>query len=237
MNRELLEKPFAPNQIKQRQGTFGQTLDYLEGHTVIARLNEVFKSNWSFQVISHEILENEVVVLGELTCDEIRKSQFGCSAIARNKDTGKIISLGSDLKAASTDSLKRCAMLLGIGLQLYAKEKQSSTGNSHPHLGNDSSSNSSGTIPTRTKRSSTTQQSTSSHSTTTSCPTHPSTNHTAADQNGRISSKQHQYLISLGQDMGLSKHELNRRSIEGYGSAIAYLSKQQASEMIQSMQH
>jgi len=40
MNRELLEQPFSPEQIKQRQGSFGQTLDYVSGHTVIERLNE-----------------------------------------------------------------------------------------------------------------------------------------------------------------------------------------------------
>jgi len=35
MNRELLEKPFAPEQIKQRDGNFGKTLDYVEGHAII----------------------------------------------------------------------------------------------------------------------------------------------------------------------------------------------------------
>src|SRR4029453_12389304 len=38
MNRNLLEHPFDPAQIKQRRGRNG-VLDYVEGHTVIARLN------------------------------------------------------------------------------------------------------------------------------------------------------------------------------------------------------
>ena len=38
MNRELLEKPFEPGQIRQREGNFGKMLDYIEGHTVIQRL-------------------------------------------------------------------------------------------------------------------------------------------------------------------------------------------------------
>ena len=42
MNRELLEKPFAPEQIKQREGNFGKTLDYIEGHAIIQRLNDAF---------------------------------------------------------------------------------------------------------------------------------------------------------------------------------------------------
>jgi recombination DNA repair RAD52 pathway protein len=42
MNREILEKPFGPEQIKQREGNFGKMLDYIEGHAVIQRLNDAF---------------------------------------------------------------------------------------------------------------------------------------------------------------------------------------------------
>ena len=68
MNRELLEKPFGPEQIKQREGNFGKTLDYIEGHTVIQRLNDAFDADWSFTIIRHDILKetDEVIVLGEL---------------------------------------------------------------------------------------------------------------------------------------------------------------------------
>jgi recombination DNA repair RAD52 pathway protein len=42
MNRELLEKPFEKEQIKQRKGNFGDTIDYAEAHAVIQRLNDAF---------------------------------------------------------------------------------------------------------------------------------------------------------------------------------------------------
>ena len=61
INRQLLEQPFSPKQIKQRAGSFGKSLDYIEGHAVIQRLNDAFESNWSFEIISHEIMENEVM--------------------------------------------------------------------------------------------------------------------------------------------------------------------------------
>ena len=48
MNRALLEKPFEPDQIKQREGNFGKTLDYIEAHSVMARLNDAFDGEWSF---------------------------------------------------------------------------------------------------------------------------------------------------------------------------------------------
>jgi recombination DNA repair RAD52 pathway protein len=34
MNRNILEQPFGPEQIKQREGNFGKMLDYIEGHSV-----------------------------------------------------------------------------------------------------------------------------------------------------------------------------------------------------------
>lgn len=51
MNRDILEKPFGPEQIKQREGSFGRMLDYVEAHTVIQRLNDAFDARWSFKVI------------------------------------------------------------------------------------------------------------------------------------------------------------------------------------------
>ena len=121
MNRALLEKPFEPNQIKQRQGNFGHILDYVEGHVVITRLNEAFESNWTFEIVKYRILKetNEVLVLGKLTADGTTKMAFGSKQIERNKDTKAIVSLGDDLKAASTDALKKAASLLGVGLYLY----------------------------------------------------------------------------------------------------------------------
>ena len=67
MNRELLEKPFSPDQIKQRKGLDGDVLDYIEGAAVIQRLNDVFNAEWTFEILDHHIYEREVVVLGKLT--------------------------------------------------------------------------------------------------------------------------------------------------------------------------
>ncbi len=124
MNRELLEKPFDKGQIKQRRGWNGATLDYIEGHAIIQRLNEAFEGKWSFEVHDFDVKrdEDEVLVLGKLSADGIVKMQFGSSQITRDKETKEIISLGDDFKAASTDALKKCATLLGVGLYLYADD-------------------------------------------------------------------------------------------------------------------
>jgi hypothetical protein len=120
MNRNLLEHPFDPAQIKQRKGRNG-VLDYVEGHTVIARLNAALDGAWSFEVVAHEVRDDEVLVLGKLTAAGIVKMQFGASQVTRDRETKALISLGDDLKAAATDALKKCATFLGVGLHLYAE--------------------------------------------------------------------------------------------------------------------
>jgi len=104
MNRELLEKPFAPAQIRQRKGRNG-LLDYVEGHSVIQRLNEALEGAWSFEIVQHEIREEEVLVLAKLTAEGITKMNFGVSQVTRERESGALVSLGDDLKAAGTAGL------------------------------------------------------------------------------------------------------------------------------------
>lgn len=119
--RKQLETPFTPEQIKSRKGLWGKMLDYIEGHSVISRLNEVFDSDWSFSIVEHKILEDEVVVLGRLQVFDLVKEQFGSNQITRDSQTSKVLCLGENLKGAATDALKKCASLLGVGLHLYGE--------------------------------------------------------------------------------------------------------------------
>ena len=207
MNRELLEKPFAPEQIKQRTGTYGNILDYIEGHAVIKRLNDAFDANWSFEILSHEILEDkdEVVVVGKLTAEEVVKSQFGSSRITRAKETGEIISLADDLKAAATDSLKKCATLLGVGLHLYSGDK--STSDRHhqgrPDNGGNGEKKSAG-----------------------------GNGGNGGNGNARITNKQLNYAVNLGRNLGMNSKDLDEESVKVFGVKMAYLTVKDASAFI-----
>jgi hypothetical protein len=196
MNRELLEKPFDPEQIKQREGNFGKMLDYVEAHAVIQRLNNAFESEWSFHIIKHEILKDsdEVIVLGELKAGDIVKTQFGSSLITRAKDTGNIISLADDLKAAATDALKKASTLLGVGLHLY-------TDNSHKG-------------PERPEKS----------------------RSDSGNGNGRITARQHKFLLDLATGKGMTKSELNQKCLNAFGSVLDYISRSDASNLIGELQ-
>jgi hypothetical protein len=212
MNRELLEKPFEGNQIKQREGNFGKTLDYIEGHAVIARLNDAFDANWSFEIIDREILNEtgEVLVQGKLSTNGVIKTQFGSSRITKARESGEMVSLADDLKAAATDALKKAATLLGVGLHLYAGAKQSNHNYNPPKQQNTHTPNERGGNGGN-----------------------GSGNHDPGNNgNGRITAKQHKYILNLIKDAGMTKSELNEHCTQMYGSVMDYLNRNDASSLI-----
>ena len=113
--RDMLEAPFPKSEIRQRKGAFG-TVNYVDGATVVKRLNEAFDGDWSFEIIEHKFLDGEVLVLGKLTAGGVTKMAFGGSAITRAKKTGEIVSLVDDAKASCMDSLKKSASWFGVFL-------------------------------------------------------------------------------------------------------------------------
>lgn len=130
MNLEHLEhlvRPFSPDQIKQRTTPLGYTVDYIETPTVINRMNEAFQGEWSFKILDHKLLEDVVVVLGELTAGGITKQQFGTCELSHESEEGVLFSLGDGMKAAASDALKKCATLFGLGLQLYGVTPDTAT--------------------------------------------------------------------------------------------------------------
>ena len=116
----LLTRPFAD--IKSRPGRNGQSIQYIEAHSIVQRLNDALAGDWSFRVLEREILDGEVIVLGELRAGDVVKQAFGGSEVTKTRD-GKIVSLADDLKSAATDALKKAATLMGVALQLYCAEE------------------------------------------------------------------------------------------------------------------
>lgn len=116
----LLTRPFSD--IKSRPGRNGQSIQYVEAHSIVQRLNDALAGDWSFRVLEHDVREGEVVVLGELRAGDVVKQAFGGSEVTRTRE-GKVVSLADDLKSASTDALKKAATLMGVALQLHGVEE------------------------------------------------------------------------------------------------------------------
>ena len=215
MNRELLEKPFEPGQIKQREGNFGKMLDYIEGHAVIERLNMAFEAEWSFSILEHRILEqtDEALVVGQLRAGDVVKTQFGSSKITRARDSGEPISLADDFKAAATDCIKKCASLLGVGLHLYNGDKPASGQNANHN-----------------KRSYSHQGRSTNYQDSRSRSDKPDNGN--GNGNARLTSRQFKYIMRLADEASRSKEDLDQETLQMFGCSSQFLSKKDASSYI-----
>ncbi len=224
MNRELLEKPFEPAQIRQRRGRNG-LLDYIEGHNVVHRLNQALDGAWSFEITHHEVREDEVLVLGKLTAEGITKMNFGVSQVTREKGSGALISLGDDLKAAATDALKKCATFLGVGLHLYADKPLNGRGavgrgNDAPPRPPDGPAGPGAAVPS---------------------PGSPGTNGHVAGHGepsaatGRATQRQLDAIVNIALAKGLKPAEIDAASLKKFSRKPAALTVREASTLIQEL--
>jgi len=121
--------------IYERPAKGGGVWKYVTGTRVNKVLNLMFGWNHDFIIDKFDVnMEaKQVIVLGRLVVrtngQEIIKTQFGRADIkfksAKDERGNKIktnetLDLGNDLKAAATDSLKKCASLIGIASDIYA---------------------------------------------------------------------------------------------------------------------
>ncbi len=129
---EVLTRKFEKKDIKQRQGSFGKKLDYIEGHRIIQRLNEAFNHNWSFEVITpldkaviqdSVIVHVRLVIPGEPGQMPVVKDGIGGKKLTKVRGKDEYLDLSSDFKAATTDALKKAATTLGIALDLYGSDE------------------------------------------------------------------------------------------------------------------
>jgi len=129
---QILFKKTPPKHVYQRPAKGGGKWDYVTGTYVRKVLNLMFNFNWDFEVVEHkfDLQLKQAFVLGKLTVrtneKTIVKMQFGTKDIMFKKavdpDTNMRmpLDLGNDLKAATTNALKKCASELGIASDVYA---------------------------------------------------------------------------------------------------------------------
>jgi hypothetical protein len=119
----------APFEVTFSDVRGGVEVTFISGEQVVSRLNEVLGvAGWSFRILRHDINPeaDEAWALGELVAEfgdrTVVRQQFGSQKLRRSRSTGAPLDLGFDLKGASTDAMKKCASLLGVGLYLSRKE-------------------------------------------------------------------------------------------------------------------
>lgn len=137
LNENQVQKIFntTPRRYQySRPAKGGGNWSYVRASYVRRALDGIFGFNWSFDIETSLAEAFEVakitkacVVKGVLTCRtrhdgqwiEIKKVQWGRSEVKFKKGTQEPLDFGNDIKAASSDALKKCASLLGIAADVY----------------------------------------------------------------------------------------------------------------------
>lgn len=141
LNENQVQKIFnsTPKRFQySRPAKGGGSWTYVRAAYVRRALDGIFGFNWSFDIETSLSEAFEVakitktcVVKGVLTCRtkvdgqwvEIKKVQFGRSEVKFKKDSTEPLDFGNDMKAASSDALKKCASLIGIAADIYDPEE------------------------------------------------------------------------------------------------------------------
>lgn len=130
---EILNRQFAPNELKQRPGGGGAMLDYIEWTTAVRRLDEAFggPENWDFKVSDPTHIQmgqgsGYLICSAELAArfpggEVAVKSGFG-GAVYGQGQGGRGLNPDDAAKAAGSDALKKCAQMLGVALYLAEKD-------------------------------------------------------------------------------------------------------------------
>ncbi len=137
---EVLEEKFSKDKIKKRPGSFGKTLDYIEAHEVLKRANRAFAGDWGFVLLT---TPKDMVIDGNIVA-HVRVSYTNPeTGITINRDGigGKKITyvrqspedaakglpkqaldLTNDMKAGTSDAIKKAFSTFGIALDLYGTD-------------------------------------------------------------------------------------------------------------------
>lgn len=115
-----------PTEVHKRVNKGGSDQTYVPAADVIGRLNGVLGVNgWSFTVLREGFTATEAWALGELVAtidgETVRRQQYGNENIVMGKQERPT---GDLMKKAGTDSLKKCATLIGIALYLYDEDER-----------------------------------------------------------------------------------------------------------------
>lgn len=123
--RDILQRPFEKELIKQRKGPGGKQFAYVEIQHYLRRLNEAFGHEWSLEIVRREQYEDQVIVEVKITAGNVVKMGLGGAVILRRKDDGSMVSLADSFKIGEADAVKRAARLLGVGAELYLDPPES----------------------------------------------------------------------------------------------------------------
>jgi len=132
----LITRKTPEDMVRLRPGRGQQQFRYVPVAWFIDQLNSLFSFDWDFSILDQGVEEKKHIwVKGRLIVRvhhdkevvTITKEQYGGSEIKLVQSTQKMVDYADDLKAASSDCLKKCATLLGLAWDVYSGSREALT--------------------------------------------------------------------------------------------------------------
>lgn len=133
MDKSIIDKLYLPLDVREREGAAGKKFKYVASEDIIDRMNRTFEGNWSVQILSKEIIQDQVLVSVRVMVQDPTNTQgarfeqesFASHPLAKYADgpkAGQIIDAGNSFRAATSKAIKAAVARWGLGLYLESEE-------------------------------------------------------------------------------------------------------------------
>jgi hypothetical protein len=125
MEKAIIDQLYAEFQLKERKGQGNQMFKYVTNEDITDRMNRTFAGNWSTEVMSSEIIDDQVLVRVRVMIKDPNSNEyffhegFGGQQIMRfasGQNTGKIIDVSNNYKSALSKAIVSACARWGVGL-------------------------------------------------------------------------------------------------------------------------
>jgi hypothetical protein len=130
MEKEVLEKLYAPLPVKERDGAAGKKFKYVASEAVIDRMNKVFEGNWSVEILDREVMQDQILIKARVTVRDSGNFNYSQEAYASHPlakytdgpKAGQIIDAGNSFRSATSKAIKAAVARWGVGLYLEEED-------------------------------------------------------------------------------------------------------------------
>lgn len=228
---DILTRAFPPHALKQRTVGGGRPLTYVEGHTVIHRLNEATGNHWDFRVValdSREVASKDRQGNPRTDLLMMATVELTLPGLGTRQHVGvQLVSPGSGedlVKGAITDALKKAATLFGVGLELYGPDYEAGEVDAPTRA----------QAPQRPPQQSIDDPLDFATTRGRRMPQPPAESSPAPDPNA-LTDRQRKFIFACGRQCGLEADEVERWALDTYGCSVGSLTRRDASAFIETL--
>lgn len=134
MHEDILKELYKTFDLKARQGLGGKVFKFVPTSDIVDRMNKTFKGEWSTELISSEVIEDQILVLVRVHVREEGQAHFHdgyasqlLSRYTSGTNAGKVIDLGNSYRSAMSKAIKTAVAKWGVGLYLEGEETDDTT--------------------------------------------------------------------------------------------------------------